>query len=120
MGLNETIKAIGSHIASVLNFLISDEDKDGIPLVIEWALVAVKLIGMFNPVSLTDSEKQVAGRVLVEFAKHVTVEELERLIEIKKTGAFKVISSPMLDMVVGNATAIYLVEKKARRTGKTA
>ena len=120
--VKEIFKKIGEYITSALEFLLSDDDKDGIPLVVEWAAMDVKIVGMINPLDLTDSEKQLAARVLTDFGKHVTVEELERMVEIKRTGAMDNLQNATLDAVVGDATARYMVEKHARRrkAGKTA
>lgn len=120
MSITDTIKKISEYITNVLEFLLSDKDKDGVPLVVEWAIIAVNIISKFNPLSLTDSEKQVAARILVDFGKHVTVEELERLLEIKKSGSMEMISSPLMDIVIGDVTARHITAKKIRKSGKTA
>ena len=113
---DETVfEKIARYAKAVLGFLMSDEDQDGIPLVVEWAVIVVQIIGSFkNPMELTEAEKRQAARVLLEAGKYISVEQLERMLEIKKTGALDNLQSQTLDLILGDVTARFVAERKKK------
>jgi hypothetical protein len=103
---------IAFQLKSAFQWLWDDDDGDGLPNILEAAMTIVSTISLFNSREPSDLEKSVAARNVLTFMKFVPRSDLERLVELKQTGALDRMKSAQMDQALGIMTAAHVEDKK--------
>ncbi len=92
------------------------EAADLLEKIADVALMVVSVIDMFNDPLSPDRKRETAWNIM-RFLKHAELETLEKIVELKKTGALDKVGPHHIDLVMGIALSSHVREKR-RRAGK--
>lgn len=111
---------LASQVRSAFGWLFADDDGDGMPNILEVAHTIVSVVSLFNSREPSDAEKREYARAVLSFSKHATVEQLERIVDIKRQGHLDSLESAQMDMALGTALSVHVHEKKGREVPEDA
>ena len=106
-------------IKDFFDWLSDEKTKEQLENIANLVFTIITVVGKFNDEPGNETKREYVRGVL-RFFKYASVEDLEKALELKKTGALDGLESYDMDALLGVTTAQYIKDKKEKKkVGKT-
>jgi len=100
-------------IKALIEWLGRDETQEVIKEVVEVATKVIGVIALFNDEPSNERKREYAWTVM-KFLKYSDAETLEKMMELKKTGALDTMEAYEIDAIMGTSVAAFIKKKKVQ------